>query len=87
MMLHFPNEKIQEYAVNIIVDNMFSQVDSEGFTITQLLEILDWSKDDLAVKTTSFYCTTSRGDRRMCHTICGLKLLVKWSYITKTWIS
>lgn len=65
---------------------MLSQVDSEGFTITHLKDIIDWSKNDLAVKNSELYCTTKRGRKRMRHTTCGWKILVRWTDSTETWV-
>ena len=48
--VEFPDGAIKQYAANIIAQNMYSQVDSDGHQ-SQLLEaIIDYSKDDNAVQ-------------------------------------
>ena len=84
--VEFPDGEVREYAANIIAQNMLSQVDSEGFTITHLKDIIDWRKNDLAVKNSELYCTTKRGRKRMRHTTCGWKILVRWTDSTETWV-
>ena len=39
--VEFPDGEVKEYAANIIAENMLSQVDSEGFTLTLMDSILD----------------------------------------------
>ena len=72
----FPDGEVREYAVNIIAENILSQVDLEGFSIIHLKSIVDLAKDDSVVNISSLYCTTKQFCRCMRHTICGWKLLV-----------
>ena len=75
--VEFPDGEIREYAANIIAENMLSQVDNEGYTLQHLSQIVDASSDDSAVSKSALYCTTKRGNRRMRHTTCGWKMLVR----------
>ena len=45
----FPDGSIWEYIANLISNNMFSQVDSEGFSHSIRSGILDLAKDTTAV--------------------------------------
>ena len=41
----FPDGQIREYAANVIVENMLTQVDSDGFTLTMMKGIVDFKMD------------------------------------------
>ena len=84
--VEFPDGEIREYAANIIAENMLSQVDNEGYTLQHLSQIVDASSDDSAVSKSALYCTTKRGNRRMRHTTCGWKMLVRWKDNSETWM-
>ena len=47
--VEFSDGKVKEYAVNVIAENMLSQVDNEGFTLTLLDIILDFKQNEQAV--------------------------------------
>ena len=82
----FPEGEIREYAANVIAENILSQVDSEGFTVQHLSQIVNIVSDESAVEKSELYCTTKRGNRRMRHTTCGWKFLVRWKDNSETWI-
>ena len=44
--VEFPNEQLKEYAETIIAENMLTQVDSDGFSLTMLEGIIDYRKDE-----------------------------------------
>ena len=75
--VEFPDGEIREYAANIIAESMLSQVDNEGYTLQHLSQIIDASSDYSAVSKSALYCTTKRGNRRMRHTICGWKMILR----------
>lgn len=55
----FPDGQLKEYAANVIAENMLSQVDSDGFSLTMMEAITDYRKDDtVAVPKTDKYLTT-----------------------------
>ena len=83
--VEFPDREMKEYAANIIDENLLSQVDSEGFTLTVFDSILAYSKDESAVKKEDFYFRTRSGTKRMRKTTCGWKILVLWKYGLETW--
>ena len=84
--VEFPDREIKEYAANGIAENMLSQVDNEGFTITLLDSILDYKKDGSAVDKNEQYATTKGGGRRVRKTTCRWKLLVQWKDGSEQWI-
>ena len=71
--------RIKEYGANIIVENMLTQVDSDGFSLALMERIIDYQCDDLiAIPKVDKYITNGRGQRRLQKTTAGWKLLVKW---------
>ena len=71
--------RIKEYGANIIAENMLTQVDSDGFSLSLMEGINDYKRDDsVAIPKTDKYITTARGQRRLRKTTAGWKLLVKW---------
>ena len=60
--VEFP--ELKEYAANVIDENMLTQVDSDGFSLTMLEGIIHYRKDEsLAVSKTVEYLTTTLGHR------------------------
>ena len=84
--VEFPDGEFKEYSANVIAENMLSQVDDEGFTLTMLDSILDYKKDDSAVEKDAQYATTKRGGRRLRKATCGWKLLIQWRDGSEQWI-
>ena len=79
--------RIKEYGVNIITENMLTQVDSDGFSLSLMEGIIDYKHDDLvAIPKTDKYITTARGQRRLCKTTAGWKLLVKSRDRSESWV-
>ena len=64
------------YAANVIAENMWSQVDSDGFNQCLLDAILDYSRDDTAIPKDNKYIYTPSGQRRLRKSTIGWKLLV-----------
>ncbi len=85
--VEFPDGQLKEYAANVIAENMLSQVDSDGFSITMMEAITDYRKDEaVAVPKNNKYITTTSGQQRLRKTTVGWKLLVKWADGSNTWI-
>jgi hypothetical protein len=51
----FQDGHVEEYAANIIAENMYALVDTEGNQFTLLQEIIGHKKDDTALKATDMY--------------------------------
>ena len=85
--VEFPNGEIKEYSANVIAENMLTQVDSDGFTLTMMEGIVDFKKDPAtAVPKDDMYVITKRGQKRLRTTTVGWKLLVKWRDQSESWI-
>ena len=79
--------RIKEYGVNIIAENMLTQVDSDGFSLSLMEGIIDYKHDDsVAIPKTDKYITTARGQRRLRKTTVGWKLLVTWRDQSESWV-
>ena len=79
--------QIKEYGANIIAENMLTQVDSNGFSLSLMEGIIDYKCDDsVAIPKTDKYITTSRGQRRLRKTTAGWKLWVKWRDQSESWV-
>ena len=79
--------RIKEYGANIIVENMLTQVDFDGFSLALMEGIIDYKHDDsTAIPKMDKYITTGRGQRRLRKTTEGWKLLVKWKDQSESWV-
>jgi hypothetical protein len=85
--VEFPEGKLKEYAANMIVENMLSQVDSDGDSLTMLNAIIDYQKDKVvAVPKSDKYVVTRRGQKTPRKTSVEWSLLVKWADESESWI-
>ena len=84
--VEFPYSAVCEYAANIIVENMFAQVNYDDFSSSILDGILDYAKTDDAVSIDNRYFTTQSGQRRLHKSTAGYPLLVLWRYGSEQWI-
>ena len=74
-----PDGTIKKYSANIIAENMLTQVNSDGFTMTMMDDIIDHQKDAaMTVSKDDMYVTTGRGKKYKRITTCGWKRLVQW---------
>jgi hypothetical protein len=85
--VEFPDGQVKEYAANIIVENMLTQVNSDGYSLTMMEAIIDYRKDDaIAIPKEDMYVVTRRGQKRLRKTTIGWSLLVKWADGSESWI-
>ena len=83
----FDNGTIREYSANMIAENMLTQVDEDGFSITLMEGIVDHRKDpETAVSKEDAYVMTKRGQKRNRITTKGWDLLVRWKDGSEQWI-
>ena len=83
----FPDGPVKDYAANVIAENMLTQVDSDGLTLTMMDGIINYERDDaVAIQKSDAYIVTRRGRKRHQRTTVGWKLLVKWSDGSETWV-
>ena len=76
-----------QYAANVIDENMYSQVDSDGHADGILDVIADYYKDDTSVPISEKYVNTRSDIRRLCHTTEDWHLLVLWKDEFEKWVS
>jgi hypothetical protein len=70
--VEFPDGQVKEYSANTIAENMLTQVDSDGFTLTLMEGIVDYRKDEeTAVSKQDMYVVTRRGQKRLRKTTTG----------------
>ena len=84
--VEFPDGAVRQYAANVIAENMYAQVDSEGHQYTLLDSIIDYGTDGNAVVKGNEYVVTRRGQKRIRKTTIGWKLLVAWKDGSEQWI-
>ena len=84
----FPDSQVKEYGTNIIVENMLTQVDSDGYSLSLMDSIIDHQRDpSQAIHIEDKYITTKRRQNRLRKTTKGWKLLIKWKDKSKVWIN
>ena len=76
-----------QYAANVIDENMYSQVDSDGHADGILDVISDYYKDDTSVPIYEKYVNTRSDTRRLLCTTEGWHLLVLWKDGYEKWVS
>ena len=84
--VQFPDGEIREYSANVIAENMYAQVDSDGHVTTLLDAIVDYKKDASALPKSEKYLTTKSGQRRLRHTTSGWTFEVLWKDGSSQWI-
>ena len=77
--VEFPDGQVKEYGTNIIVENMLTQVDSDGYSLSLMDSIIDHQRDSSqAIPIEDKHITTKSGQKRLRKTTKGWKLLIKW---------
>jgi hypothetical protein len=85
--IEFPDSQTKEYAANTIAENMLTQVDCDEYSTTLMQGIIDFKKDEAsAISKADKWVVTARGQRRLCISTAGWKLLIQWKYGFETWI-
>ena len=85
--VEFPDGQVKEYGANIIAENMLTQVDSDGYSLTLMEAIIDYHKDESEAVSKEDKCVVTRsGQRRLRKTTKGWKLLVKWKDGSESWM-
>lgn len=59
--VEFDNGMIKGYSANVIAENMLSQIEDKGFTVTHLTAIIDYQKSDEALSADSAFATVQGG--------------------------
>ena len=84
--VEFPDGQVKEYTANVIAENLLSQVDDEGFTITRLDAILDHKKSPDALEQQDAYTIDKRGVKRLRKTTTGWMLKIRWHDQSEQWV-
>ena len=84
--VEFTDGSTAEYTANIIAENLFSQVDSEGRQYLLLKEIVDHRKGSDAISIADGFTISHNGNKVPKQTTRGWELLVEWKDKTTNWI-
>ena len=85
--VEFPDVIVRGYSSNIIAENMLTQVDSDGFSLTNMDGIIDYKKDEsTAVSKAYMHVMTRHGQKQVQNTTSGSKFILKWKDETESWI-
>ena len=82
----FPDGAVKQYAANIIAENLYSQVDSEGNQFVMLDDVIDHRKSDAALTKDKMYVITNRGNRKLRKTTIGWEFNVLWKDGSTSWL-
>jgi hypothetical protein len=83
--IEFTDGTTEKYQVNIIAENMFAQVDSEGNQYLLLQEITDHKKDNSAISISDGKISSANGQPKPKITTKGWFLLVQWRSGSTSW--
>ena len=84
--VEFPNGLTEAVMVNLIAENLYSQVDVEGHTFSVIKEIVDHHKDGHALSKDDGYLWMKLGQKRLKWMTRGWDLLCELGGQTTTWI-
>ena len=73
-----PDGNIQEYSVNVIAENLWNQVDDDGYDYNLLYEIIGHKQNDDAIKIENRFYETKTGTKRRVITTKGWDLQARW---------
>ena len=86
--VEFPDGQVKEYGANIIAENMLTQVDLDGYSLSLMDSIIDHQRDpSQAIPMEDKYIMTKSGQKRLRKTTKGWRLLIKWKDKSKAWIN
>ena len=84
--LEFPDGRVEEYSMNIILENIANQVDSEGFDLGIFQEVAGHRFNDEAIPEGPEAHTELNGRIKPIITTKGCDILIKWRDQSSTWI-
>ena len=86
--VEFPDGQVKEYGAKIIAENMLTQVDSDGYSLSLMDSIIDHRRDSSqAIPIEDKYIMTKSGQKHLQKTWKGWELLIKWKDKSKAWIN
>ena len=84
--VEFPDGEIREYSANVIAENVYAQVDTDGHSYNILDGIVDYKKESNAIDKVDKFVMTKSGQRQLRKSTKGWKLLVAWKDGSEQWI-
>ncbi len=82
--VQFPDGNIEDYAANVIVENMYSQVDAEGHWHLLLDEIINHHQESNPIRINDNYIQ-GHSNKTYLPTTIGWKVQVRWRDGTTSW--
>jgi hypothetical protein len=85
--VEFPDGSTDEFATNLIVENLYNHIDDDGHSHSLLQCIVDHEVDtDVAIPKSQGHFMSPHGSKRKVITTKGWKLKVEWKDDTQGWI-
>ena len=85
-VVEFTDGSVENYYANVIAENMFAQIDTEGRQYLLMDEIIDHRYDDSALRADDGFIVSRNGNRVPKKTTRGWQLLVSWKDGSSEWI-
>jgi hypothetical protein len=86
-MVELGDGSVAEYTANIIAENIYAQLDSEGRQQVLMREISNFRKDGTAIAREDGFNISKNGNKTPKVTTRGWQLLVEWKNGSSDWIS
>ena len=86
-MVELGDGSVAEYTANIIAENVYAQIDSEGRQQVLMKEISDFRKDGTAIAREDGFNISRNGNKTHKPTTRGWQLLVEWKDGTSDWVA
>ena len=84
--LQFPDGRVEEYSMNIIMENIANQVDDYGYDVGIFQEISGHRFNEDAIQPGPSATTSVNGREKPVITTKGCEILIKWKDQSSTWI-
>lgn len=84
--VEFGDGSYADYSTNVLIENLYNQVDDEGRSHSLLLSVSDHRKNDDAISIGNGYITLASGTRKRRITTKGWELKADWTDGTSSWI-
>ena len=84
--VEFGDGSYQDYSANVLVENLYSQIDDNGTSFSLLKSIIGHRKKEDAIPISNGYITLPSGSRKRIITTRGWDMQVEWVDGTSSWI-
>jgi hypothetical protein len=82
----FPDGTTKEYAANIIAENIYNNVDFDGYASSSSYVIVDHKCSGDAIRMEDKYFVTKTGTKRIRQTTKGWSMLIEWTDGRRQWV-